>query len=457
MTTAEAGRAADLPATDVETLDRLGDDPRDDLRWGAGIAAAFFVLFLGWAAVTRLDAGAYAQGVIAVSGNRQAVQHREGGVVSAIHVTEGQMVAKGQALAEIAAGDLRANERAMTGEVFALLAQRARLNGERVHAVGFSAPPEFASLPTGDRTLADEAMTLQRQQFEARRQSIHAQRGVLSQRIGQISEQITGYERQLAANREQQRLIGEELEGMRKLAAQGYAPVNKVRALERTEAALTGEDGSFRSQIARSGEAIGETRMQLLSIDRQMMEEVAGQLRDVQVRLDELQPKLASIRDQLARAVVRAPEGGKVVGMTVFTVGGVVGPGATLMEIVPQDRVLVIQAMVAPGDADDLKIGQETQIRFTSLHERDLPILKGRLTRLSADSFIDEKTGQRFFRAEVSAPPRELDRIRKVRGPRTGLQAGLPVEVLVPLRKRSALDYLLEPLLQTFWRSGREH
>ena len=280
---------------------------------------------------------------------------------------------------------------------------------------------------------------------------------MLSQRIGQIAEQATGLRRQLEANGEQRRLIGEELDGMRKLAAQGYAPVNKVRALERNEAALGGEDGSYRAQVARSGEAIGETRMQLLSLDRQMMEEVTGQLRDVQVRLDELQPRLSAIRDPLARSVVRAPEGGKVVGLSVFTIGGLAAPGATLMEIVPQDRVLVIQAKVSPEDADDLVAGQETQIRFTSLHERDLPILKGVLTELSADSFVDEKSGQRYFRAEVSVPPAELERIRKVRGPRSGLQAGLPVEVLVPLRRRSALDYLLEPLLQTFWRSGREH
>jgi len=113
--------------------------------------------------------------------------------------------------------------------------------------------------------------------------------------------------------------------------------------------------------------------------------------------------------------------------------------------------------MVAPNDADDLKLGQETQIRFTSLHERNLPILKGKLTKLSADSFVDEQSGQRFFRSEISVPPAELERIRKVRGARTGLQAGLPVEVLIPLRKRTALDYLMEPLLQTFWRSGREH
>lgn len=435
----------------------LSDDPKRELRIGGIVAGAFFIGFLGWAAITPLDAGAYASGVIAVSGNRQAVQHRDGGLVSAIHVQEGQTVAKGQILVEISAGELRATERATAGEVYSLLAQRARLTAERTRAGAVATPVEFAKLTGDDLVLAQDALALQRLQFTARRQSLDAQRGVLAQRESQLAEQTTGYQRQLDSNAEQKRLIGEELDGLRKLASQGYAPMNKVRALERSEAALTGEEGAYRASIARSGEAIGETRMQLMTLDRRMMEEVTGQLRDIQVRLDELQPKLIALRDQLNRAVVRAPEGGKIVGLTTFTIGGVVAPGSTLMEIVPQDRALVIQANVAPNDADDLRIGQTTQVRFTSLHERDLPILKGKLTKLSADSFQDEQSGQRFFRAEVAVPPAEMDRIRKVRGPRTGLQAGLPVEVLVPLRKRTALDYLLEPLLQTVWRSGREH
>ncbi|NBU28088.1 MAG: HlyD family type I secretion periplasmic adaptor subunit [Caulobacteraceae bacterium] len=457
-----AEEIAEKPATpEAEAEARpkapLSDNPQRELRLGAIVVLAFFGLFLGWAAIARLDAAAYAQGVIAVAGNRQAVQIRDGGVVTVIHVTDGQTVAKGQALAEISTTEIGANERAMSGEVMSLLAQRSRLNAERTQAADVATPPEFAGLGLADRILANEAMILQRQQFEARKSSVAAQQGVLNQRMSQLDEQINGYQRQLDANAEQLRLIAEELVGVGRLAEQGYAPETRVRALEREEASLTGDAGSLRAQVARAREAIGESRMQLLSIDRQVVEEVTGQLRDVEVRLDELQPKLGAIRDQLGKAVIRAPAGGKVVGMTVFTVGGVLAPGATLMEIVPQDRALVIQASISPADADDLRLGQETQVRFTSLHERDLPILKGVLTKLSADSFVDEQSGQRFFRGEISVPEAEMERIRKVRGARTGLQAGLPVEILIPLRARSALDYLLEPLLQTFWKSGREH
>ena len=443
--------------TPAKVPPRLSDDPTRMIRIGAGVAGLFFVGFLGWAALAPLDAGAYAHGVIAVAGNRQSVQNREGGVVTGIRVVEGQSVVKGQILVELSASELRASERGMTGEVLTLLAQRARLIAERDRQAGFAAPPEFAKLTPEDQPLADEALRLQRQQFQARRSSLQTQRGVLNQRILQLSQQSSGAERQLDANREQQKLIEEELEGVQDLAAKGYAPKTRVLALQRSAASLTGEDGAYRAQIARSAEQIGETRLQTLSLERQMMEEVSGQLRDVQVRLDDLQPKVLAAREQLARATIRAPSGGKVVGLNVFTVGGVVAPGQTLMEIVPQDRRLVIQAKVSPNDADDLKPGQRTQIRFTSLHERDLPLLNGTLTELSADSFTDEKTGVQYFRAEVAAPPEELDKVRKVRGAQSGLQPGLPVEVLIPLRKRSALAYLVEPMFQTFWRMGREH
>jgi HlyD family secretion protein len=445
------------PQTETVAAVKVNDNPRREIMIGVGIAAAFFLGFLGWAAMTPLDAGAYASGVVAVSGNRQAVQHRDGGTVTAVYVVEGATVTKGQMLVEIGAGEIRANERGLAGQVLTLLAQRARLVAERDRQASIVYPPEFVNLSAEDRIIALDVMNLQQLQFQARRDSILTQKGVLEQRILQLNEQIAGSDRQLIANREQQRLIGEETTGMKSLADQGYAPVNRVRALERNQAQLVGEEGALVAQIARSREAIGEARLQSISLDRQVVEEVAGQLRDVQVQLDELQPKLTAIRDQLARATVRAPAGGKVVGLTTFTVGGVVSPGQVLMEVVPGDKALVIQAMINPNDADDLRIGQSTQIRFTALHDRSLPILRGVLTKISADSFTDEKSGQQFFRAEISVPEEEMTKIRKVRGPRTGIGPGLPVEVVVPLRKRNALQYLTEPLFQTFWKTGREH
>jgi HlyD family secretion protein len=187
-----------------------------------------------------------------------------------------------------------------------------------------------------------------------------------------------------------------------------------------------------------------------------MIEDVATELRDVQLRLDELQPKLVASREQLARATVRAPASGTIVGLRVHTVGGVATPGETLMEIVPLDKLLVIEAKTAPNDADDLVVGMETQVRFSALQDRNLPVLHGRLTKVSADSFEDERTGMRYFKIEIIVPPSELEKIRQVHG-NNGIRAGLPADIVIPLRKRTAFSYLTEPLTQMFWVSGREH
>ena len=260
----------------------------------------------------------------------------------------------------------------------------------------------------------------------------------------------------MTSNREQQRLLSDELTGMRRLLPEGFVAVNRIRAMERSAAELDGQYGALRADSARTSEAIGETRLQMVSLDRARLEEIAAELGVIQQRLDETQPKISALREQISRSVIRAPSSGRVVGLTTFTVGGVVGAGSVIMEIVPQDRALVVEARAAPSDADDLKPGMKTQVRFSALQERNLPILEGSISRVSADSFEDPRTGARYFEIEVVVPPTELEKIKQVRGD-TGLRAGLPAEVLVPLRSRSALTYLLEPLTQTLWRSGREH
>jgi HlyD family secretion protein len=438
---------------ELETIDV--DNPESDIKLGRAIAIFFFVILLGWAAFVPLDAGVHAAGKIAVSGNRQAVQHRDGGVVTAIHVREGQSVRAGQILVEMSAPDLRATERALTSDYLTLLAQRARLLAERTGRGSFAPPAEFANLSSEDRLLAKEAMELQLAQLQAKRSSLGAQQSVLGQRSRQLGEQQVGYTEQRRSYREQQRIIEDELRGLKDLQAKGFASVNRVRALERAQEELRGREAAMAAEVARASEGMGETRMQSISISERNLEEVATELRDTQSKLSEVLPRLISAREQLQRAMIRAPATGQVVGLTVFTVGGVVSPGQTLMEVVPANKHLVIQAQVDPRGADDVYPGQEAQVRFTSVDDRTLPLLSGRVRTISADSFTDEKTGLSHFRAEVEVDAQELQKVRGVLG-RGNLRPGLPVEVVLSVRKRTALQYLLEPLNAHFWRSFRE-
>ena len=437
----------------TRTTPQLSPSPRFELWLGGTIILLFFGLFLGWAAFAPLDAGAYAPGRVAVSGNRQAVQHPDGGVVGALHVAEADRVERGQVLLEINAGSLRSIERGVAGQVYALLAQRARMIAERDRLSAIPTPAIFADLSGDDLVLAQEALALQQRQFTARGAGRSTESGVLRQRISQLEDRMGGHQRQLESNREQQRLILEELEGMRSLAAQGYAPLNRVRALERTAASLDGEEGALIAQIAAAREQIGETRLQMLGVNTRLDEDVADQLRQVEVQLNELQPRLSELRAQIARAQVRSPATGQVVGLSVFTPGGVVQPGQVLMEVVPADASQVLVAQVDPADIDSVRIGLETEVRFPGLREEVPPIVRGRVTSVSADSFTDEQSGQSHFRVEVVVPPEELARL----GPAArGIRPGMPVEVVILLRRRTALSYLVEPLTRNLWRSGSQ-
>jgi HlyD family secretion protein len=434
--------------------DAIGD-PKMEIRMGAVVALLFFVLFLGWSAFVPLDAGVHAPGTIVVSGNRQSVQHRDGGVVTALHVREGQHVNAGDVLIELSAPELRAAERALTSDYLTLLAQRARLIAERSGQRDFAAPVEFASLSPEDRQIASHVLQLQRSEMRARSQAISSQKSVLGQRAGQLVQQQSGYVRQRAAIEEQERLIADELKGLMSIADKGYASMNRVRALERAQAELKGQEAAMEAEYGRAGEGIGETRMQALTVTNERLEQIEGELKDTQSKISEVLPKLIATREQLRRAQLRAPATGQVVGLTVFTVGGVVEPGKTLMDIVPDGRDLIVQAQLKNTDADDVYVGQKAQVRFVSVQNRSLPLFTGRVRTISADSFTDEKTGRSYFRAEIAVPKRELQKLRSTLG-NGELRPGLPVETVLTVRKRTALQYLLEPLEGALWRSGHE-
>ncbi|KTT72314.1 HlyD family type I secretion periplasmic adaptor subunit [Sphingomonas sanguinis] len=447
--------AIPLPTPDAAAADLA--DPRRDIRLGLIVAALFFIGFLGWALFVRLDAAAYAPGTLVVSGQRQAVQHRDGGMVGRIFVHEGERVQRGQLLMTLAAAEVRAQERALASQAIRLLAQRSRLEAEQMGRATITEPREFASLTPEDRDEAQLAMRLQRTELAARTAVLAAQRGALGERVAQSGEQGRGLGEQAAAAREQLRLINEQIAALRPIADRGFVSQTRMRELERARAELEGQRGQYTAGVAQTAGAVRENRIQVLEAERVFRERTAADLRDVESRLGEVMPKWVAARDQLARTAIRAPATGAVVGLTIFTPGGVIAPGQKLMDIVPERQPLRIQARIAPDDADDLHVGQRTLVKFPGLHERTLPNLDGTLTRLSADSFTDEKTGQTYFTGEVTVPLDQIALIRKVRGRDFALRAGMPVQVLIPLRKRTALDYALEPLVGSFWSSFREH
>lgn len=435
----------------------IASDPTPDIRAGLIVAALFFIGFLGWAAFARLDAAAFAPGVLVVSGQRQSVQHRDGGVVGRIYVREGQRVVRGQLLVQLSAAEVQAQERALASQSIRLLAQRARLEAEQLGRATIVVPKEFQALTGEDKSDAALAMQLQRTELNARAAVLAAQRGALGQRVAQSGEQGRGYGEQAVSAVAQLRLVDAQIAALKPVADKGFVSQTRIRQLEQARAELEGRRGQYIASVAQSRGAARESQIQALEAEQTFRERAASDLRDVETRLGEFLPKWAAARDQLERTAIRAPATGAIVGLTVFTPGGVVAAGQRLMDIVPENTPLLIQARVVPDDADDLFTGQRTLVRFTGLHERSLPSLVGHVTRLSADSFTDEKLGQSYFTAEITVPREQLRLIQDVRGSNFVLRSGMPVDVLVPLRKRTALDYAMEPLIGGFWASFREH
>nr|WP_168070617.1 HlyD family type I secretion periplasmic adaptor subunit [Sphingomonas kaistensis] len=428
------------------------------MRLGYAIAFLFFVLLIGWAAITRLDAAAVASGKLVIDGQRQTVQHRDGGVVGQILVREGQKVAQGQVLLSLAAADVRAQERALSSQAITLLAQRARLQSEQLGRPTIVMPAEFAGMTDPqDRIEIARALEVQRAQLRTRLAVVQAQRGAFAQRRAGAGNLGRGYSEQVSALDQQIRSLDQELESLRTVAEEGFVSQSRIRALERAKAELIGQRGQYNATVAQSRDQAGESRLQSLEAQNDYLARSATELRDVEAALNEVVPKLAAARDQLARTVIRSPASGTVVGLQVFTPGGVIAAGQRLMDVVPDRAGLHVEGRLTVNDGDDVMPGQTAFVRFDSLHERSLPPLEGIVTRVSADSFTDEKTGESYFTAAVEVKPSQLALLKDVRGPDFQLRAGMPVTIEIPVRRRTALQYMLEPLTAAMRKAGREH
>ena len=432
------------------------DDPAPELRFGAIVAGIFFLLFLGWAAFAPMDAAAFAPGQLQVSGQRQSVQHRDGGIVAALRVREGQRVRAGEVLIELRGDDVRAQESALGSQMLNLLAQQRRLEAEEIGATSIDWAASFQGVDASGSDIA-AAEALQEQEFRARRTLLAAQSRVFAQQAAQAQETAGGYVSRVRSSTEQARLIKEELNSLRPVAEKGFVSLSRIRALERSEAELSGEGGQAQASAGEAQLSAGAERLRQLEAEKAYQERASDELKDVVFEIRELAPKYRAALEQVRQLDIRAPVSGTIVGLNVFTVGGVIGAGQKLMDVVPDHANLVVAARIAPDDVDDIAVGQKAEVRFNGMHDRGLPLLSSVMTRLSADVLTDEKSGESFYTAEFQVPESELAKIRSVRGPQFQLRAGGPVQVTIPIRKRTALQYAFEPLLGAMRRSGGEH
>jgi HlyD family secretion protein len=419
--------------------------------------ALFFGVFGIWAAFVPLDAAVMAAGEVKVSGNREVIQHQEGGIVSRVDVGEGDHVHAGQLLIELSASELQAQEQALASQTIESQASRERLIAEQQGRRTLTAPALWSTLPEEYRDLAQSVLERSQRELITSLDATGSRVSVLGQRQRETDARIQGYQEQIAAIDQQSVLINAELDGLRDLAREGFAAETRVRAVERTASELVERRAQLTALIAESHESVGETRIQSISTRQERATQIAEELRTTDARLAEVAPRWQAVREQLESTRIRAPVDGRVVGLAFFNAGAVVRPGDRILEIVPDDRRLVMEVKVRPQDADDLHVGQATLVRFSAFEGRQIPYANGRLASISADRFEDSRSGQNYFLAEVHVDSAEMARLSRAAGRELVLLPGLPVEVVIPLRKRSALQYLIEPLQQSLWSSFREH
>ncbi|MEL7488401.1 MAG: HlyD family type I secretion periplasmic adaptor subunit, partial [Pseudomonadota bacterium] len=293
----------------------------------------------------------------------------------------------------------------------------------------------------------------QQRLFDARRATRKTQVALLEERVNQQQERIAGLEAQITSLREQKTLIEDELEGVRRLHAEGYAPKTRLRALEREAKRLNGESGARRASVAEAVSIISEARLEIARLTEVGREEAIEELRDVEVTIAELEERRVTALDALERTEITAPQSGRVIGLAVHTIGGVVAPGAPLLEIVPIDDRLQIEARVAPQDVDKVRKGQDTLVRFTAFGLRATPETEGAVLDVSADNLVDELTGLPYYKVLVEIPVGD-DLEKALKGEE--LVPGMPVETFIRTGSRPAISYLLKPLADSFARSLRE-
>ena len=425
------------------------DGARGSILAGAAIMAVFFVGLGGWAAVAPLSSAVIASAVVKVEGNRKTVQHLEGGIVREIRVKEGDRVEAGQVLFVMDATQAKGSVELFSKQYAELRAQEARMVSEQGNAAAIAFPEELTARkaePEIARIIAAQG-TL----FKARRATLQGQVGVMRQKIVQTREQIVGAEAQLVAQRQQLESIRGELTGLRDLFKQGYVPRQRMLELERAAAAFEGQVAESAANIVKLKQSIEELNLQIAQLQTDRLAQVANELRDVQVRLLEVEPRLQVARETLKRITIVAPSSGTVVGLTVFTVGGVIAAGERVMEIVPDSGDLVVEATVNVEDQKDLHPGMQAEVHLTAYKQRSSPVVSGKVIYVSADRLTDQRTGLGYYLAQVKVDEQEVRRMKDIR-----MAPGMPALVIVPTAERTALDYLLQPITDSFNRAFRE-
>ncbi|MFA7270551.1 MAG: HlyD family type I secretion periplasmic adaptor subunit [Sterolibacterium sp.] len=434
-----------VPALEGELI--LPTDTSQPARVGLWVLGFGFGGFLLWAGLAPLDEGVPTQGMVTIDTKRKAVQHLSGGIVKQVMVKEGQSVKQGDPLLSIDDAVSLANYESVRQHYLTLRAMEGRLLAEQSAQVKINFHPDL--LQAGGDSYLRQTMNNQVQLFQSRRMALQAEMDAMEESIQGQEASIQGAEGMLRARTRQLEFIQEELKGVRDLVKEGYAPRNKQLELERTAAEAMGAIADLQGKILRGRRDIAEMKLRDVQHHQEYRKEVDTQLADVRREVQADAEKYKAVTQELGRTVIRAPSEGQVVGLAVQTVGAVVGPGQKLMDIVPRNEALLLEARVPPHLIDKVRAGLEVDVRFSSFAHSPSLVVQGKLESISSDLIIEPQTA--YYLARVSITPEGMT----VLGNRQ-MQAGMPAEVVIKTGERTVLTYLLHPLLKRMAASMKE-
>jgi len=432
------------PRKQQSSIEALTDDKAIRMI-GLIVLLCTFGLFGVWAAMAPIAGAAVAPGYVVVKSHKRAVQHLYGGIVSRLFIKDGDLVKAGDPLLILDGTENKAMMEMARGQFISFSAQIARLEAERDGKQFISFPTTLSDL-TDQRVL--EARQTEQQIFLARKNAHEGEMSVLKQQIGQLQAKIDGLKSQRASKQELAASYGDEVRDLKELLAAGFADKQRLREIERNHAVNLGEIAALSADIASTEIHIGETRLQILQLEKKFQEEVTNRLSETQAKFYEVNQQLLASRDKVNRIEIKAPVAGRVMGLAVHTLGGVITPGSTILEIVPQQEELGIDAQVSPMDIDRVSIGMIAEVRLTVFKQAVTPHIEGKLINLSADRIIDEKTGNGFYQAQIELTPESLKKMSHLE-----LIPGMPVEVMILTGERTLLSYLMKPVTTAFARS----
>ncbi|HBX53804.1 HlyD family type I secretion periplasmic adaptor subunit [Pseudomonas sp. UBA2684] len=426
----------------VDPEQEIDTDDRSPSRWGLWLVVAGFGGFILWASMAPLDAGVVANATVNVTDNRKTIQHLTGGSVDAILVREGDLVKRNQALIELDSTRAIAELGVVSAQYIVVRTVENRLQAERDGLAEVTFDPELINHFANDPRLND-SMTLQQRLFNTRRAALTGEAGILRENILGAEEQLKGLRQVQGSRYAQIKLLNQELEGVRSLAAEGYVTRNRMLELERNAAELSASLAQNIADIGRTRNQIAELKLRILQLEQDFQKEVQSQLTDAQKETTALTDRLRALDYEVTNTVIRSPIDGVILGLNVSTVGGVIQPGAEIMDVVPADEPLQVDAMIPVQAIDKMTPGLPVDIAFPAFNHAQTPNIPGRVLTISADRLVDETNKQPYYLAQVEVTSAGMDMLGSNR-----IRPGMPATVTIKTGERNLMSYLMKPMLE---------